>query len=243
MSLSNETHHDWQIATIADRWQESGEAIGLRLQLENKPPHLAGQHLDVRLTGEDGYQAVRAYSIASADDGSMFFDLGVQVLEGGEVSGYLGSYAKPGMQLEIKLAGSHYFTWHPEDPTPTMLLGGGSGIVPLVAMWRTHQQAATPAPMRVLYSVRQPESLMYAALWDDPNTFLSFTNVAPEGWTGYRRIFDAEMLHETVGESKQFFICGPTPFVEAVSSKLVEVGYAPESIKTERFGPTGPRKP
>jgi ferredoxin-NADP reductase len=229
----------WTVATIVDRWEEGGEAIGLRLQATGMPAHLPGQHLELRLTSEDGYQAVRSYSVATPPDGTDYLELGIQVLPDGEVSGYLGSYARPGMQLEVRLSGARYFSWTPDNTTPTMLIAGGSGVVPLVSIWRAHHHAKSTIPMMLLYSLRHPGSLMYDEEWLQPGTHLSYTQEAPANWNGYTRRVDETMIRDTVGVSQQFYICGPTPFVEAVSTILVNMGYDQNAIRTERFGPTG----
>ena len=208
--------------------------------------HRAGQHVDVRLTAEDGYQAERSYSIASAPDGDRI-ELTVERLDDGEVSPYLTDELTPGDRIELRGPVGGYFVWEPAVGGPVLLVGGGSGVVPLMAMIRTRAADGGDAEMRLLLSSRSWDDVIYrdelAGLAGDWLTVAhTLTRSQPAGWTGYGRRVDAEMLTE-VGPGPdarpQVYLCGPTPFVEAVAEALVSLGHEPHRIKTERFGPTG----
>jgi ferredoxin-NADP reductase len=206
--------------------------------------HRAGQHVDVRLTAEDGYQAERSYSIASATD-SERVELTVERLDDGEVSPYLTSEARPGDQFEIRGPVGGYFVWDPDPGGPVLLVGGGSGIVPLMAMARQRAADGDDVPTRLLYSARSLEDVIYrdelAELSrDEFDVAYTLTREQPAGWTGYARRVDRDLLAEVAPEGLALtFVCGPTPFVEAVAEAMVELGHDPHRIKTERFGPTG----
>ena len=208
--------------------------------------HRAGQHVDVRLTAEDGYQAQRSYSIASApeDDG---LALTVERLDDGEVSPYLTDELRPGDRLELRGPIGGYFVWEDADGGPLLLVGGGSGVVPLRAMLRHHRAVGSGVPARLLYSARTLDAVIYreelTALADDDrvDVQLTLTRAHPDGWTGRTGRIDRRMLDEVSwppADAPLVFICGPTPFVETAASALVASGHRPERIKTERFGPT-----
>ena len=207
--------------------------------------HRAGQHLDVRLTAEDGYQAERSYSIASAPGDPLAIT--VERLEDGEVSPYLVDDVADGDVFEVRGPIGGYFVWDGDEPEPVLLVAGGSGVVPLMAMARHRAQVGSTAPMRLLYSSRTWDDVIYrdelARLEGGGLTVAhTLTRAQPPGWAGYSRRVDAAMLAE-VGPgpdaAPQVFVCGPTPFVEAVAEGLVGLGHEPHRIKTERFGPTG----
>jgi ferredoxin-NADP reductase len=210
--------------------------------------HRAGQHVDVRLTAEDGYQAQRSYSVASGPEDPILA-LTVERLEDGEVSPYLVEELRPGDELELRGPIGGYFVWEPRLGGPLALIGGGSGVVPLMSMLRARQSAPAAVPTRLLYSVRSPDEVIYRRELDaldaaDPSLQVSytFTRQAPPGWAGYARRVDASMLGEVVrpaGERPLVYVCGPTGFVEAVARVLVEMGHAAQRVRTERFGPTG----
>ncbi len=216
----------------------------LVLDIAGWPGHRAGQHVDVRLTAEDGYQAERSYSIASASDGAML-ELTVERVEDGEVSPYLTDDAGPGDQIEIRGPVGGYFVWDPEPGGPVLLVGGGSGIVPLMAMARQRAAAGDDVPVRLLYSARSWDEVVYrdeleSLRKDGLDVLYTLTRSQPDGWTGYARRVDADLLREVAPpELALAFVCGPTPFVEAVAAALVELGHEPSRIRTERFGPTG----
>ena len=211
--------------------------------------HRAGQHVDVRLTAPDGYQAQRSYSIASPPEDGMRVALTVERLDDGEVSSFLVDDVRTGDEIELRGPIGGYFTWDVRDGGPLMLIGGGSGVVPLMAMVRHRAAAAAPVPARLLYSVRAIDDVIYHAELDriaaaDPTFMptLTLTRAQPPGWTGLHRRVDADMLEQAVwpaADAPRVFVCGPTPFVESVADILVQLGHAPQHIKTERFGPTG----
>jgi ferredoxin-NADP reductase len=225
------------------------------LDVPEWPGHRAGQHVDVRLTAEDGYQAERSYSIASAPEDSRL-SLTVEQLKDGEVSPYLSEELRSGDKLELRGPIGGYFVWDVSLGGPLLLVAGGSGIVPLMAMLR-HRNAmvgATDAerhrlPARLLYSSREWEEVIYRdelARMGEKDTALevrhTLTRDQPRGWSGFRRRIDRAMLEEVAwppSEQPQVFVCGPTPLVEAVAQAMVELGHQPARIKTERFGPTG----
>ena len=210
--------------------------------------HRAGQHVDVRLTAEDGYQAQRSYSIASApEDGRLL--LTVEELEDGEVSPYLTEELRVGDKLELRGPIGGYFVWEAAEGGPVLLVGGGSGVVPLMAMARHRTATGSDARMRLLYSSRRLEEVIYAlelerlvARGDGFEVVHTLTREQPPGWSGYARRVDAAMLGEVAfapTESPIAFVCGPTGFVESVANALLGLGYPPQRVKTERFGPTG----
>jgi ferredoxin-NADP reductase len=206
--------------------------------------HRGGQHVDVRLTAEDGYQAQRSYSIASASNAARV-ELTVEGLEDGEVSPYLTSVARPGDRFEIRGPVGGYFVWSPDPGGPVLLVGGGSGVVPLMAMVRQRAADGDDVPTRLLYSSRSWEDVIYrdeleGLSGDGFEVVHTLTRERPPGWTGYARRVDAQMLAEVAPSDLALaFVCGPTPFVEAVAEKLVQLGHDPAKVKTERFGPTG----
>ena len=216
----------------------------LVLDVDGWPGHRAGQHVDVRLTAEDGYQAERSYSIASAPDGALV-ELTVERVEDGEVSPYLTEEAGPGDQMEIRGPVGGYFVWDPRPGGPVLLVGGGSGIVPLMAMARQRAAAGDDVPVHLLYSARSWDDVIYrddleALRGDGLDVVHTLTRSQPDGWTGYSRRVDADLLREVAPPDFALaFVCGPTPFVEAVASALVSLGHDPSRVKTERFGPTG----
>jgi ferredoxin-NADP reductase len=206
--------------------------------------HRAGQHLDVRLTAEDGYHAAREYSIASAPGEPVAIT--VERLEDGEVSPYLTEELRAGDGIEIRGPVGGYFVWGPEDGGPLLLLAGGSGVVPLRAMLRHRQQTGSDVPVRLLYSSRTLDDVIYReeldGAADGVEVAYTLTRVQPPGWSGYSRRVDRELLSEVAwlpAQDARAFVCGPTSFVEAVASGLVELGYPARRVKTERFGATG----
>ena len=218
----------------------------IALDVPGWPGHRAGQHVDVRLTAEDGYQAQRSYSIASAPDGTRI-ELTVERLEDGEVSPYLTDELRRGDQIELRGPVGGYFVWESSQGGPLLLVGGGSGIVPLMAMIRARAAAGSDAETRLLFSSRGWHDVIYRheleRLGGDGLTVVhTLTRSQPPGWTGYARRVDAQMLAE-VGPSParlpRVYVCGSTPFVEAVAEALVQLGHEPHGVKTERFGPTG----
>ena len=238
----------WQLGEVAEVIQETPRVSSLVLEVPVWPGHLAGQHVDVRLTAEDGYQAQRSYSIASAPEDPRII-LTVERLEDGEVSPYLVGEVRVGDMVELRGPIGGYFVWKAGDDRPLLLLAGGSGVVPLMAMIRHHAAAEATAPIRLLYSSRSFDDVIYR----DELAILSaavrrlqvshtLTRSQPAGWEGYSRRIDGEMLAEVAWPRKDTpaaFICGPTAFVETAAGLLVESGYDASWIKTERFGATG----
>jgi ferredoxin-NADP reductase len=240
---------EWQIATIRSVRVETARVKTFTLALPAKPPHQAGQHYDIRLTAPDGYQAQRSYSIASEPERAGEIDLTVERIENGEVSTYLHDVLVPGDQLEVRGPVGGYFVWDARQAEPVLLVAGGSGIVPLMAMIRHRCAAGSLVPFRLLYSSRSAEDIIYAQELDRlrlDHTGLkvihTLTRSHPPDWTGYTRRIDAEMLRETaapLGSSLSAYICGPTQLVESAANGLVSLGVPDRQIRTERFGPTG----
>jgi len=246
----------WRFATVAEVVPETPRSRTLVLDVPGWPGHRAGQHVDVRLTAEDGYQTERSYSIASAPE-DVRLSLTVERLDDGEVSPYLTEELQVGDRLELRGPIGGYFVWDVADGGPLLLVGGGSGIVPLMAMVRHRDAALAGAgadarralPARLLYSSRRFDDVIYggalARLSEADPTMqltLTYTRDAPAGWTGYRRRIDRMMLADVAWpptDRPHIYVCGPTPLVEAVATALVELGHDPRQVKTERFGPTG----
>jgi ferredoxin-NADP reductase len=238
----------WRIGEVVETRPEAPHAKSIILEVPGWEGHKAGQHVDIRLTAEDGYQAQRSYSIASApEDGRLA--LVVERLEDGEVSPYLTDELRVGDKLELRGPIGGWFTWEARDGGPLLLVAGGSGIAPLMAMIRHRAAARSEAPTRLLYSSRSREDTIYVEEFDRLaaedaalEVIHTLTRSQPPGWTGYSRRIDREML-DAVAPSPQerplAFVCGPTPLVETVATVLVELGHDPARVKTERFGPTG----
>ena len=246
----------WRLATVVHVVPETSSTRTLVLDVPGWPGHRAGQHVDVRLTAEDGYQTERSYSIASPpEDGRV--SLTVERLDDGEVSPYLTDELHVGDRLELRGPIGGYFVWDVALGGPLLLVAGGSGIVPLMAMLR-HRASALPGsdsgarrrvPVRLLYSSRRWDEVIYRdelarLVEDDPALEVAFTltRELPPGWTGFRRRIDRAMLTEVAwppAERPHVFVCGPTPLVESVATTLVELGHDAACVKTERFGPTG----
>jgi ferredoxin-NADP reductase len=232
---------------VAGTLAETPRVRTLRLQANGWSGHRAGQHLDVRLTAEDGYQAERSYSIASAPDGEL--EITVERLDDGEVSPYLVDEARAGDRFEVRGPIGGYFVWDASEPDPLLLVGGGSGVVPLMAMIRHRAAAGSVVPTRLLYSSGTLEDVIYreeldelAARQDGLEVFHTLTRSQPAGWTGYGRRIDGEILREVAwpaADEPKVFVCGSTRFVDTAADGLVALGYEPQSIKTERFGATG----
>jgi len=238
----------WAIAEVEDRTDETPRVRSLTFEVPGWPGHLPGQHLDVRLTAEDGYQAQRSYSIATPADGSRV-TITVERLDDGEVSPYLTDVLVIGDRVELRGPIGGYFVWEPGRGGPLLLIAGGSGIAPLMAMLRARVRAGSDVPVRMLLSWRSGEDVIYA---DELNAIAgdatgveithTFTRSAPDGWMGRTGRLDREALASlawTPSERPLAYVCGPTGLVEAVASALVELGHDPARVLTERFGPTG----
>jgi ferredoxin-NADP reductase len=246
----------WRLATVTDIVSETARARTLFLDVPRWPGHRAGEHVDVRLTAEDGYQTERSYSIASPPEDSRLA-LTIERLEDGEVSPYLVDELKAGDQVEIRGPIGGYFVWDVSLGGPLLLVAGGSGIVPLMAMLRHRDSALAKSgaearhrvPARLLYSSRSWDEVIYrdelaelAEKDDALEVVHTLTRSAPDGWKGFTRRIDRMMLAEVAWpatEKPQIFVCGPTPLVESAAASLVDLGHQPALVKTERFGPTG----
>lgn len=231
------------MGTVVETRTETPSARSIVFDVPGWTGNVAGQHVDVRLTAPDGYQAVRSYSIATADD-SQKVQLAVDKLPDGEVSPYLVDELREGDQVEFRGPLGGWFVWRPSQTEPVQLIAGGSGIVPLVAMIRAHAASASTVPFRLLYSVRSPEDRFFAAELDELEGPLLeitwvYTRETPVGWpTPPGRITEEILARSTIAasESPAVYVCGPTGFVEAVASHLVALGHDPLTVKTERFG-------
>jgi ferredoxin-NADP reductase len=236
----------WQLAEVVDVVDETPRVKSLVLDVPGWTGHRAGQHVDVRLTAEDGYQAQRSYSIASAPEEPRVA-ITVERLDDGEVSPYLVDELRPGDRFELRGPIGGYFVWDVSLGGPLFLVAGGSGVVPLMAMLRHRAGAGSDVPARLLVSSRTWDDVIYREELERLaggalEVVHTLTRARPDGWTGYARRVDVEMLREVAwspAEPAQAFVCGPTAFVEAVASGLVELGHDPATIKTERFGATG----
>ena len=265
---------DWQIATVKAIKPETAHVKSFRLELPEWTRHRAGQHYDIRLTAEDGYQAQRSYSIASEPERAGEIDLTIERIPDGEASTYLHDVLVPGDRIEVRGPIGGYFVWEATAPAsglariagrlvpagswpergatvhePLLLIGGGSGVVPLMSMLRHRAAAGAKNPARLLYSSRSFDDVIYydeleklGASGDGLEVVHTLTRSQPAGWKGYARRIDADMLSEVtrpLGRSPQVFICGPTLLVEAAADTLVKIGIHPAQIRTERFGPSG----
>src|SRR5712691_5896841 len=240
---------NWQFGDVLATQVETARTKSITLALPNWMGHRSGQHVDVRLTAQEGYQAERSYSIASPPEEGSHVTLTVEWLDDGEVSPYLTEELRAGDKLELRGPIGGYFVWEAQMGGPLLLVAGGSGIVPLMAMLRHRAAVGSTIPTRLLYSSRSSDDVIYrdelerlvksATLLEIVQTL---TRVQPPGWTGYARRIDTEMVREVAWPADQhplMFICGPTPLVETAAASLVTLGYEPGRIKTERFGPTG----
>ena len=237
----------WMTATVRDVIAETPRVRTLVLDAPDWPGHRAGQHVDVRLTAEDGYQAQRSYSIASAPGAPLM--LTIEMLPDGEVSSYLAGEARVGDTIELRGPIGGYFVWTETLDGPLFLVGGGSGIVPLMAMLRQRAAVKSSQPARLLFSSRTPGDIIYRAELDrlagdgsGLSVIHTLTREKPSNWTGQTRRIDRAMLEEVgfaPAQNPRIFICGPTPLVEASARDLHDLGHSPKLIKTERFGPTG----
>ena len=237
----------WRVATVQSVLEETDSARTLVLDVEGWPGHAAGQHLDVRLTAEDGYQAQRSYSIASAPEDEALA-LTVERIDDGEVSPWLAGEAREGDQFEVRGPVGAHFSWRATDGGPLLLVGGGSGLVPLMAILRHREAAESDAEVRMLVSARSWDELIFRDELGEKGAGggvrarVTLTRSAPPGWGGLRGRVDVAKLTD-LGPSPsarpRIFVCGPTGFVETAADLLVRLGHPPRSIHAERFGPTG----
>jgi ferredoxin-NADP reductase len=234
----------WQTVTVGHVTDETPKVRTLSLSVPDWPGHRAGQHVDIRLTSDDGYQAERAYSIASAPGEPLAIT--VERLDDGEVSPYLTEEARTGDLLDVRGPVGGYFVWEAESGGPLLLAAGGSGVVPLRAILRHRSRVGSSVPVRLLYSSRSWEDVIYSSELDFPadgvEVIYTLTRSQPRAWQGYARRVDAQMLAEVAwpaAEGPLAYVCGPTSFVESVATGLVGLGYPAGRVKTERFGATG----
>jgi ferredoxin-NADP reductase len=234
----------WQTATVGRVTDETPQVRTLSLSVPGWPGHRAGQHVDVRLTAEDGYQAEREYSIASPPGEPLAIT--VERLDDGEVSPYLTEDAQPGDELEVRGPVGGYFVWEPDTGGPLLLAAGGSGVVPLRAILRHRARTGSTVPVKLLYSSRSWEDVIYSSeldfAADGVEVIYTLTRHQPPAWKGYARRVDEQMLAEVAwpaAEGPLAYVCGPTSFVESVAAGLVGLGYPAGRVKTERFGATG----
>lgn len=238
----------WLVGTVVETRDESATARSLILSVPDWPGHTAGQHVDVRLTAPDGYTAVRSYSIASAP-GDARIELTVEQLPDGEVSPYLAHTLKSGDRLELRGPIGGWFVWTPAQTEPVQLVAGGSGLVPIMAMMRARAISGSTAPFRLLYSVRQPDAVLYArdlarlsAGIDGVGVTYAYTRITPPGWAQPAQRVNAELIRAATFPADKHptcYVCGPTAFVETAADLLTAAGHDAGRVKTERFGPTG----
>ncbi len=239
----------WQLATVTAVRDETPTVRTFTLGVPGWAGHRAGQHVDLRLTAEDGYSVERSYSIASEPERTGEVDITVERIPDGEVSPFLHEVVIPGDRLEVRGPVGGYFVWEASLGGPLLLVAGGSGVVPLMAMVRHRARAGVAAPTRLLFSSRGPDEIIYrdeldriASTGDGFEVIHTLTRRQPPGWTGYARRIDEPMLAEVVeplGAMTRAYACGPTALVETVANGLVRLGLPPDRIRTERFGPTG----
>lgn len=241
----------WHVGQVIALHDETATARTIILEVANWPVHVAGQHVDVRLTASDGYSAVRSYSIASAPNSEGRVDLTVERLPNGEVSPYLSQELTVGDRLELRGPIGGWFVWRTHQTEPIQLIGGGSGIVPLMSMIRSRTSARSAAPFRLLYSVREPAAVFYSdelqelTIKEGLNLTYAYTRVAPKGWPRPPSRIDTTLITNATWPSNlgpTCYVCGPTSFVEIAAGLLIASGHSPEMVRTERFGPTGDRK-
>jgi ferredoxin-NADP reductase len=226
----------WHLATITDIKRETPRVKSFRFQIPMWMEHLPGQHYDVRLTAPDGYRAQRSYSIASSPLDVGEVELTIDLLDDGEVSPYFHEVVEVGDQVELRGPFTSYFVWRGESPV--VLVGGGSGVVPLMCMLRHKRRTMPDLDLRLVYSVRHADDPIYADELGD-ETVLTYTRDAPDGWTGHTGHVDAGMLRGPAEGARLAFVCGSNGFVETASQLLLEVGMAPGVIRTERYGDAG----
>ena len=227
---------EWQIATVTAIKRETPRVKSFCFGVPMWMEHLPGQHYDIRLTAPDGYRAQRSYSIASSPLDKYEVELTIDLLDDGEVSPYFHEVVEVGDKVELRGPFTSYFVWRGESPV--LLVGGGSGVVPLMCMLRHKRRTMPDLDMRLVYSVRHADDAIYADELGDETT-LTYTRDAPEGWSGHTGHVDADMVRGPAADAELAFVCGSNGFVETASQLLLEVGMAPRVIRTERYGDTG----
>ncbi|HEV2006127.1 MAG TPA: ferredoxin reductase [Candidatus Limnocylindrales bacterium] len=240
---------DWQLATISAIRDETPTVRTFTLALPGWDGHRAGQHVDMRLTAEDGYSVERSYSIASEPERTGEIDVTVERIPDGEVSPFLHDVVMVGDRLEVRGPIGGYFVWEASMADPLFLVAGGSGVVPLMAMARHRARSGSATPARMLFSSRGPDDIIYreelgglAGAGSGFGVAYTLTRHQPPGWAGYARRIDAQMLAEVLeplGPEARTYICGPTALVETAANALVQLGFPADRVRTERFGPTG----
>ena len=228
----------WQIATVTAIKTETPTVKSFRLAVPMWMPHLPGQHYDVRLTAPDGYQAQRSYSVASSPLDAGEIELAIDRLLDGEVSPYFHDVVQVGDQVELRGPYASFFVWRGDEPEPIVLVGGGSGVVPLMAMLRHRRRTGVPTQMRMVYSVRTARDVIFAQELGE-ETVITYTREPPQGWTGHTGHIDAGLIADAARDARTAYVCGSNGFVEAASDLLVNSGLPPAAVRTERFGPTG----
>ncbi|MFL6446700.1 MAG: ferredoxin reductase [Bryobacteraceae bacterium] len=241
----------WRVGTVVALDEETPTAKTITLQVADWPSHVAGQHVDVRLTALDGYSAVRSYSIASAPNAEGRVELTIERLPDGEVSPYLTQELAVGDRVEIRGPIGGWFVWRSRQTEPIQLIAGGSGIVPLMAMIRSRASAGSTVPFRLLYSVREPGAVFYrdelqaiSSRGDSVTVTYAYTRATPKDWPRPPSRVDTSFIAEATWPSKLIptcYVCGPTSFVEGIAAMLISCSNRPDKIRTERFGPTGGR--
>ena len=226
---------EWQVATVTEVIDETPRVKSFRFDVPMWTEHLPGQHYDVRLTAPDGYRAQRSYSIASSPLDVGQIELTIDLLDDGEVSPYFHEVVEVGDEVELRGPFTSYFVWRGEEPV--LLVGGGSGVVPLMCMLRHRRRTMPELDMRLVYSVRYPDDLIYGSEIGG-DAALTYTREAPEGWSGHTGHVDAELMRGPADGARLAFVCGSNGFVETASSLLLELGMEANAIRTERFGPT-----
>jgi ferredoxin-NADP reductase len=225
----------WQTGIVTSIWPETPRAKSFRLRLPEWRAHLPGQYYTLRLSAPDGYQAIRSYSIASSPSDEGVIELTVDCLMDGEVSPFLHDVVEVGDELEVRGPLTEYFTW--DGSSPLLLIGGGSGVVPLMCMLRHRRRMFPQVPARLLYSVRSPDDVFYRSELGEETT-LTYTRRTSAGWTGATGRITAELVAELAWPDGRAYVCGPNGFVEAATGLLMQSGYEPARIRTERFGPS-----
>jgi ferredoxin-NADP reductase len=225
----------WQTGVVSAIRVETPRAKSFRIKLPQWRAHLPGQYYSLRLTAPDGYEAIRSYSIASSPLDQGEIELTVDCLTDGEVSPFLHDVVEIGDELEVRGPLTEYFTWN--GSSPLLLIGGGSGVVPLMSMLRHHRRAFAEVPVRLLYSVRSPDDVYYRDELGDETT-VTYTRRTPEAWTGAAGRINAEMIAGVAWPDGRAYVCGPNQFVETAAGLLMQSGYTTDQIRTERFGPT-----
>ena len=241
----------WRVGTVVALYDETASARTLTLEVPDWPGHVAGQHVDVRLTAPDGYSAARSYSIASAPNSEKWLPITVDRLPNGEVSPYLTQELAVGDRLELRGPIGGWFVWRSEQMGPVQLIAGGSGIVPLMAMIRSRASSGSAAPFRLMYSVREPASVFYGeelrTLADRGIVRIThvYTRAVPQDWPLPPGRINADLIASATWPSTvapTCYVCGPTSLVEVASGLLTVSGHSAQRIRTERFGATGDRR-